>query len=148
MMAWTATMASLIFVCSSLSSSMCSNRRIWAASLRTASPVSKPRICFSKATGKPFKTKQDHLVKGHFAHLKLGCLVRTSWFTLWWASSPATQERALFKCTRDIKAHPAFYTRPMQKHLMWLRKKGWQLSKCCANQITNEATKYANVSKT
>lgn len=37
MMAWTATMASLILVCSSRSSSMCSRRRIWAASLITAS---------------------------------------------------------------------------------------------------------------
>lgn len=37
MMAWTATMASLILVWSSLSSSMCSRRRIWAASFRVAS---------------------------------------------------------------------------------------------------------------
>lgn len=37
MMAWTATMASLILVWSSLSSSICSRRRIWAASFRVAS---------------------------------------------------------------------------------------------------------------
>lgn len=45
-------MASLIFVCSSLISSICSNRRIWAALLWTASTVSKPRICLFEATRK------------------------------------------------------------------------------------------------
>lgn len=44
MMAWTATMASLILVCSSLSSSMCSRRRIWAASFRVASTDRKASL--------------------------------------------------------------------------------------------------------
>lgn len=91
MMACTATMASLILVCSSRSSSMCSRRRIWAASFRVASgrksilepavttkasqrlfshliqeqthspPVSKPRACLSKVTGTPCGTKKAGL---------------------------------------------------------------------------------------
>lgn len=44
MMAWTATMASLILVCSSLSSSMCSRRRIWAASFRVASEEKRQKF--------------------------------------------------------------------------------------------------------
>lgn len=45
MMAWTATMASLILVWSSLSSSMCSRRRIWAASFRVASEEKFILLC-------------------------------------------------------------------------------------------------------
>ncbi len=106
MMAWTATMASLILVWSSLSSSMCSRRRIWAASFRVASeekklfltlsftqsesfkwdkaqkessrsssflylkinkqhspPVSKPRVCLSKATATPWDTQAEMRVR-------------------------------------------------------------------------------------
>lgn len=96
MMAWTATMASLILVCSSRSSSMCSRRRIWAASFRVASggkciclngpavcasrslsgskssrhspPVSKPRACLSNVTGTPFGRKGCQVNRQQISH--------------------------------------------------------------------------------
>lgn len=116
MMAWTATMASLILVWSSLSSSMCSRRKIWAASFRVASgkrrfyvfrtawscvgkldliwsfspPVSNPKMCLSKATGIPCNMYKD--VRG--CHLACDSWLQSSLFTsvFWLAFAIASGE--------------------------------------------------------